>query len=79
MGVTVETDITCDGKGCNDWTFGVTGHPGPQQKAARKNARKNGWRRVKNPNNEMSDLCPDCYKNYISDLVKSGGTFFQFR
>lgn len=57
MSITISTDVFCDGfEDCSQWIEGTTG-PRSDAKAARKNAKRYGWKRVRG-----KDYCPDCQK-----------------
>lgn len=61
MSVTYTTDIFCEitGDTCLYWVHGVSGR-GPNVKAARKVAKRLGWKRI-----DGQDICPNCYDDVI--------------
>ncbi|MCP4262779.1 MAG: hypothetical protein GY774_35520 [Planctomycetes bacterium] len=67
MATVITTDIFCDGEYCSQWVHGTTGSQ-VRATEARKNARKEGWHRLK-IENEFKDLCYDCYKDYINRVA----------
>ena len=51
------TDIFCDI--CGNWEHGPVSHK-PEPKLARKILKKKGWKRSRDPEGELQDVCPEC-------------------
>ena len=70
MSITITTDVFCDICGAN-WTFGAVGSK-YNHRAARRNARHQGWLRCRSPiSGDMSDICDNCAEEY--GLIKPQG------
>jgi hypothetical protein len=76
MSVRITTDVFCDypndaGNECGNWTDGAMSVCKVRATAARYNATKSGWKRIK-LDGKVLDVCPVCYRKYKGDEVDDG-------